>query len=250
MKKGKGELLKLYMKSFISGDSLRKSAKECSITLQTSFNWRHRILAALQTQQSKIILDGIVESDDVFVPFSQKGQRNLDRAPRKRGQGIFETKKRGISDDKVAIIISHDRKDQKHLQVSTRGRVSEEDIKDVLDGKLTEGSILCTDSHPSYKAYAKSSKIEHKTIKANAKQYVKEGKYHIQHVNQTANELKKWLDGFNGVSTKYLQNYLNWFSVLKRIKHSPIPLRELVVMLCASFNAIDIIRSIPKLSYI
>jgi transposase-like protein len=250
MRKGKGELLKLYMKSFIAGDSIRKSALICKITVPTAFKWRHRILAALQTQQTKVVLDGIVESDDVFLPYSQKGQRNLDRKPRKRGKGIFEPKKRGISDEKVAIIISHDRKNQKHLQVATRGRISEDNLKEILDGKLSKESILCTDSHPSYIAYAKANNIEHKTIKANAKQYVKEGKYHIQHVNQTANEMKKWLDGFNGVATKYLQNYLNWFAVLKRIEKARIPLRELSIMICTSFEAIHIIENIPNLSYI
>lgn len=250
MRKGKGELLKLYMKSLLSGDSIRKSAGKCKIAVPTSFKWRHRILAALQTEQTKIVLDGIVESDDVFLPYSQKGQKNIERKPKERGKGIFEPRKRGISDEKVSIIISQDRKNQKHLQVATRGRISEQDLKEVLEGKIATDSILCSDSHPSYIAYAKTNKIEHKAIKANAKQYVKEGKYHIQHVNQTANEMKQWLDKFNGVSTKYLQNYLNWFAVLKRIEKAPIPLRELSNMVCGSFDAIRTIKAIPKLSYI
>ena len=185
MRKGKGELLKLYLKSFIAGDSIRKSAQMCDITFQTSFRWRHRILASLEMQQSNTVLDGIVESDDVFVTYSQKGQRNLIRQPRKRGKGIFEVKKRGISEEKVAIVISQDRKDHKHLKVATRGRISENDLKQVLDGVIKRESILCTDSHPSYVAYAKREKLEHKTIKPSAKQYVREGKYHMHYVNQT-----------------------------------------------------------------
>lgn len=35
--------------------------------------------------------------------------------------------------------------------------------------------------------------------------------HHIQHVNLT-HKLKKWIDHtFWGVSTKYLQQYLNWY---------------------------------------
>ncbi len=117
----------------------------------------------------------------------------------------------------------------------------------MLEGKISKESILCSDSHPSYVGYAKTNKIEHKTIKANAKKYVTEGKYHIQHVNQTANEMKQWLDGFNGVATKYLPNYLNWFSVLKRLEKAHIPLRELSIMACASFEAINVLKEIPKL---
>jgi hypothetical protein len=32
--------------------------------------------------------------------------------------------------------------------------------------------------------------------------------------------LKKLMESCNGVATKYLQNYLNWFLVLEKIKNS------------------------------
>jgi hypothetical protein len=59
------------------------------ISLPTSFKWRHRILAALESSQNQVVLKGIVESDDMFITYSQKGQRNLDREPRKRGKGML-----------------------------------------------------------------------------------------------------------------------------------------------------------------
>lgn len=250
LKKGKGEKLKLYLRHFIAGKSIRYCATACEISVPTSFNWRHRILAALQKQQELTVLEGIVESDDVFLAYSQKGQKNLTRPARKRGKGALEPKKRGISDEKVAVIISHDRQGKKHLQVATRGRISEENLNEVLKDKIAAESILCSDTHHSYIAFANRNKIEHKTVKASAKEFVKEGKYHIQHVNQTATELKRWLNGFNGVSTKYLQNYLNWFSVIKRLEKASIPIKELVLMTCASFEAITVLKNIPKLPYI
>ncbi len=39
--------------------------------------------------------------------------------------------------------------------------------------------------------FANKNNIEHKTIKASAKELVKENKYHVQHVNRTGSELKK-----------------------------------------------------------
>ena len=98
--------MKLYMKSFIAGDSIRKSVLICDLSIPTSFKWRHRILASLQNQQSKIVLDGIVESDDVFLPYSQKGQRNIDRKPRKRRNGMFDSKKRGVSDENLPLLLA------------------------------------------------------------------------------------------------------------------------------------------------
>jgi hypothetical protein len=35
--------------------------------------------------------------------------------------------------------------------------------------------------------------------------------YHLNHVNACHSRLKKWLRGFNGVSTKYMHHYLSWF---------------------------------------
>jgi len=57
----------------------------------------------------------------------------------------------------------------------------------------------------------------------------KRGGYHIQHVNSTHNRIKKWLDGrFWGVTTKYLQNYLNWFRVKEQLKNSRDMLQDFV----------------------
>ena len=38
-----------YLRCMLSGYSLRKSAKETGISLQTSFDWRHKVLQAFKT---------------------------------------------------------------------------------------------------------------------------------------------------------------------------------------------------------
>jgi transposase-like protein len=250
MRKGKGERMKVYMRYFIAGESLRSCAKHAEISLPTSFKWRHRILAALESSQNQVILKGIVESYDLFIAYSQKGQRNLDRAPRKRGKGMFEPKKRGISDEKVAVVVSQDRKGSKLIKVARRGRISIDDLEVVLKDKIAPDSILCSDTHHSYIGFATKNNIQHKTIKASAKELVKEGKYHVQHVNQTGSELKKWLEQYNGVSTKYLQQYLNWFAIKKQIENATIPLKALLLTVCASYQTIEILKNIPYIKYI
>jgi hypothetical protein len=44
--------------------------------------------------------------------------------------------------------------------------------------------------------------------------------YHVQNVNNMDKRLRAFMQPFNGVATKYLQNYLHWFLVLEKIKHS------------------------------
>lgn len=42
---------------------------------------------------------------------------------------------------------------------------------------------------------------------------------------------------FNGVSTKYLQNYLNWFLALEKVKMSTEKLNMLILMAFSSNKA-------------
>lgn len=233
----KKDKLKKYLGFMLQGFSIAKCAKETGISNQTSFDWRHKILAAFTQQQNDTKLSGICESDDVFIAYSEKGNKTLEREGKKRGKGIFEKQSQGITDDKVAIMISCDRIGNKHLQAVKRGRISETDISKALKGKIEKGSILCTDGHRSFEAFSKKEKIQHKTIKVSAKQYVKEEKYHVQHVNQMAKDLKQWLDKFNGVSTKYLQNYLNWYALKSKIEQASVSTKQAVIYATATTNA-------------
>lgn len=224
---------KQYVSHMLAGHSIRKCAELTGICLQTSFDWRHKILCSMKEAHAEQ-LSGICESDDMFFDYSEKGKRELDRSPRKRGG---EMHRQGISDEKVAVIISCDRQGSKDLHVATRGRISKRDITRILENKIKAGSILCTDSHRSYTAFARSIKIQHKKIKSNKGQYVKNKVYHVQHVNQTGQALRKWMGKFNGVSTKYLQNYLNWYAGLEKIKDSNKQLHSFAKLAMASPSA-------------
>ena len=205
-----------YLRCMLSGYSLRRCAKETAICLKTSFDWRHKVLSAFNIISPERFT-GICESDDIFFLYSEKGNKHLDRKPRKRG-GTASTA--GISKEQVAVIVTCGRDGNQDIQVAGRGRISKKDIDEVLGEKVSEHTILCTDSHRSFTAFAKSRSLEHHKIKVSQGQHVKNKVYHVQHVNNTAKRLKQWLGQFNGVSTKYMQNYFNWFMALEKLKHS------------------------------
>lgn len=212
----KKELVSRYLYCLLSGYSIRKSAKETGISIQTSFDWRHKLLVSFSSVCPKGF-EGIVESDDLFFPYSEKGARNLERPAKKRGE---KATKAGISNDKVAVIATCDRSGNKDFKVASRGRISKKDIASVLEGKLEKAEVLCSDSHRSYTAFAKSVKTEHKKFNASKGQRAVNKIYHVQNVNNMDMRLRKFMDSFNGVASKYLQNYLNWFLVLEKIKES------------------------------
>ncbi len=205
-----------YLYCLLSGYTIRKSAKETGISIQTSFDWRHKLLTSFASV-SPDEFQGIVESDDLFFAYSEKGNRNLGRKPRKRGA---KAGKAGISDEKVAVVATCDRSGNKDFKVATKGRISKKDLDCVIRGKLDKAEVLCSDSHRSYGAFAKANTLEHKKFNTSKGQRTVDKIYHVQNVNNMDMRLRKFMDSFNGVASKYLQNYLNWFLVLEKIKNS------------------------------
>ena len=229
----KKDKLNRYLYCLLSGYSIRKRAKETGISIQTSFDWRHKLLTSFSSVSVEEF-QGIVESDDLFFAFSEKGNRNLDRKPKKRGE---KASKAGVSNEKVAVIATCDRSGNKDFKVATRGRISKKDLEKALNGKLDKAEVLCSDSHRSYGAFAKASAVEHKKFNASKGQRAVDKVYHVQNVNNMDMRLRKFMDSFNGVATKYLQNYLNWFLVLEKIKNSTSKMTTVAAIAFASNSA-------------
>lgn len=212
----KKDKLSEYLKLMQQGLSLEKIRLKLHITKQTSFDWGHKIINSIKdTGVSKFI--GITESDETFFLYSGKGSGSLTRKPRNRGK---QAKTRGIGEEQIAVIVSADRKDTLSLDVAGKGTISKDDIRESIGNKVNEQTVLCTDGHVSYKGFAMDNKLEHHVLKANIKQFVTQGKYHIQRVNSMHSRLKKWINrDLNGVATKYLQNYMNWFRFKEKFKN-------------------------------
>ena len=212
-----------YVVLMLEEKSLDKIKEELKINKKTAFDWRHKILSSLN-ETEKDSFTGITESDETFMLLSEKGKRTLSRKGKKRGT---KAKKKGISSEQVAIIVTADRAGQQEFSVATLGRIKKIDIEKSIGARICDKTILCSDSHVSYKGFAIDNSLEHHAIRADLKQYVKDGVYHVQHVNSLHNKLKKWLnEQFWGVSTKHLQQYLNWFRVKEALKHTGQPLSE------------------------
>lgn len=235
----KGELLKTYLHHMLMGLSIKKCAENTGICIQTSFDWRHKIASAFEGAVPEGF-SGIVESDDIFFLESGKGSRELSRNARKRGS---KATKRGISNQQVAVVVTCDRSDNKELRVATRGRISKKDLDYVFKEKLDKVETLCTDTHRSYTAFAKGKQLDHQKFNVSKGQRAKDKVYHVQNVNNTAMRLKKWMAPFNGVATKYLQNYMNWFMVLERIKNDRQQLKAFAFYALAGQSAWELWRT-------
>ncbi|MBE6443172.1 MAG: IS1595 family transposase [Alphaproteobacteria bacterium] len=198
-----------YIDLMMKGLSLAKIANKLNMSVLTAFHWRHKVLNAIRKQFENITISGVVEADETFLLESHKGKKIEGIESRKRGG---KAKLRGISHQQVGIMVAIDGNKNIIADIYGKGRLKTNQIENVLGNKIEKDSILVTDSHKSYIGFAKNHNLQHKRI---ARGKYKNGIYHINNVNNYHKGLKDFIRPFNGISTRYLTNYLNWFSWIK-----------------------------------
>ncbi len=200
-----------FIELMLENKSIRYISEELKLSTKTIFEWRHKVLSSLEETFTKEF-KGIVETDDIYFNLNQKG--------RKKDKVDFGKKKRGISDQKVSVMVTMDRYKTMDMKIVKLGRISKDDLERVIPvERLNKDDIICSDKHRSISSFVKSLELEHKKIDSNKKQYVLEGLYHVQNVNNITSSFRKWISSnFNNVSTKYLQNYMYMFEIIQVMK--------------------------------
>ncbi len=184
-------------------------SKRLCISIPTAFQWRHKLLLSIPNSNMKF--NGEVQADDLWFLYSQKGRKGLKYA-RKRGG----SKHKGDNRSQVKVIAASD-KEQVEMKVSKIGRISKNDIIQAIGCKFKKNGKLITDGHKSFGAFAKTMKIEH--IKFISKKHKAETGENVQYINNLASRLKSTINyQMRGVSTKYLQLYVSFFSYIEKNK--------------------------------
>lgn len=187
-----------YLNCMEQGMPIKKIAKELNISIQTSFDWRHKILSSL-SQFTPTELSGQVECDELELALSNKGSRSLERKPRKRGTDFKRNQGKDIVTT-VQVVTAVQRNGEKYLKAVQTKRLGKKDIEKVFDGKLADNTTLITDKHHSYKAFVKDNPtIKHKTLRAKNHVDKKDKSIHLQSVNNTHKQVRDFLKPFNGV---------------------------------------------------
>jgi transposase-like protein len=214
-----------YLRCMEQGMPIKKIAKELQISIQTSFDWRHKILSSLE-QFTPNELSSEVECDELELALNNKGSKSLERNPRKRGTDFKRNQGEGhITTVQVVTVVQ--RNGEKYLKAVESKRLTKEEIIKALDGKLANNTTLITDKHPSYKAFAKDNpSIKHKALLAKDHVDKNDRTIHLQKVNQVHAQLRTFLRPFNGVSSKYLQNYLNWYAYVDKIRNTKTTIKQ------------------------
>lgn len=228
-----------YLNCMEQGMPIKKIAKELNISIQTSFDWRHKILSSLAQFIPEKLTDEI-ECDELELPINEKGNKNLNRKPRKRSSDFKRNQGKEVITT-VQVVTAVSRSGKKILTAVESKRLNKEEIAKVMDGKLADNSTLITDKHPSYRAYIKDNPtIKHKQLLAKDHVDKNDKTIHLQKVNNVHSQLRGFLRPFNGVSSKYLQNYLNWYAYVDHIQNSKTTLKQWFLAILATDQAYEL----------
>ena len=190
--------------------TIKEIAEKLNISDRTAFRWRHKILSVLETKFMNDSLSGIVEADETFVLTAHKGFHIEGIKGRKRG-GV--SKFRGLSHEQTGVLVAIDRSKNLVSQVYGFGRITTQQVSNVLNNRIKNDSLMITDKCTAYRHFAEENGLTLKQLKA-GQPYGKE--VHLNTVNNYHAVFKRWVRGFNGISTKYLNRYLAWFKFVKQ----------------------------------
>ena len=99
------EIWEKYIHCMVEKYPLRKCTEICGINLTTAFEWRHKILGALQNMMAEGELDGVVQTDETYPTVSHKGNHKSFKLPRTSHKRGTRATKRGLQKNRCAFLV-------------------------------------------------------------------------------------------------------------------------------------------------
>jgi transposase-like protein len=182
--------------------TIREIAKKLKISTRTAFDWRTKLMTALYQEVN--LNNQIIEFDETFFRLSRKGREGMTFA-RKRGKKLV-----GDNNYNVKVFMSYSRTTKKvELLQSHLGRTSSQDVENYLGVK--KDVVVYSDKHQSYEKFFNDRNVVHASFKSSDHVSLTDKNVHNQYLNYVGGVLDRFLnDNLRGVSTKYIQGYLNW----------------------------------------
>jgi transposase-like protein len=208
-----------YISSMAKGLTLRSIANQLSISLTTSFFWRHKILSAANGTADKT-LTGIVEIYELKLKESFKGSRNMPKqisVSKSDNFGdlissVIETHGQGRNN--IIILSCIDSMDNMVMKAAARTpgqRLQKSQIDKALGPLVKNVNAIATSPNLKYIAFAKENKLKLSMGSANRIP----GLY-PDRAKKLSLMFKKFIRRFRNISSKYLSHYLNLFVILQK----------------------------------
>ena len=206
----------------ITGMPLKEESHYLGLSAHSCFRMRHKLYrAASEIAEASTKLGGTMQPDASYRKINLKGTKpwNMPRPGKKRGGGAAYS---GISRRKVCIIGAVDSRDNMFLKIAGLGVESKEkylQCTDYMDGveAIVSDSKACI-SHVANVLEAGHDKIIPPPDPM-LKNYVSPLGNALGDVNELDSGISKIIARTHGVSTRYLQSYLDFYCYVKQMRY-------------------------------
>ncbi|PKP19437.1 MAG: hypothetical protein CVU02_01685 [Bacteroidetes bacterium HGW-Bacteroidetes-19] len=229
----KKDLLKPFIHSMLSGDSLYICSQKYHIAIQTAFDWRHKIIAAMKVYTPKQY-SGITEMIVIQKRFSRKGQGAKSSKIGQKGKITnpvsnkkAESKEKG-EDQPLSLVAISGRTSQFEIKIVQQGPIEMEVLIENLGKKLNMVNKLCIVDVDILKLFAGKKRISYFVEQQGKKVKGRNKYFHTKNIEDRYIKMNRFLERFHGVSSSYLQNYLYWYMVVDLIIYKIDPSAAMV----------------------
>lgn len=222
--------------------SLRKTAIRIKVSLPTAFLMRHKLYETLKYFQNSLILSGNIYADELYFPRNCKDGSSLDyRHSRKHGSDKKEIENR--RKDQITVMMAFDDCGHCLLKRIKSGSNKSEQMDKFFRKRVKDNSTLFTDGYRHYKSIAELINAVHIADKG-TENMTKEH----QTINDLSSSVKRFINEIhNGVATKYLQSYLDWYSFLYFINHLKNDIKKTLIKILSHLLSSNITITREKL---
>ena len=173
-----------FIELFIQKKSLRTCSKILNINIKTAFLWRHKIMQFMKPYVMAESLEGKVFITKSIIKENFKGCRNIKIKDRKN----------------ICIVCAKDRRDSMVVLPICKQNFDKKNFDEIIYSRIKSTSYIVPDND-NYMMFI--AKKHNKEVIINAKLECCIKYFRLA--------LKRWLGGFRGVATKYLESYLSYY---------------------------------------
>lgn len=183
------------------------------------------MFSTVSSWQEHVVLSGRVWIDEMY--FEDTRVEKEPGTPRKRG----------LSKDKVCVVVAIDSYKQALAIVSENGKPSSKRINEALGKHIRKGSTIVHDCEKAHNALVRKLELVDERCKANPADPVYLEQMAL--VNHLCSWIRRYVERFACMKSENLQAYLDWFVYLHRVHRDEgkWPVEERVVRHLALSNS-------------